>query len=116
MTPAKAAMLEFMQHIAVAPVDGSTLFEIGDMYDLMKGWRVYMRVGEKAMACDARQARKFADLFDNMAARQEWKSSEAWARDNARVLRESALAVVRKNRDHIVPDGYAQGMPTAGQA
>lgn len=114
MNARKAVMLEFMQHIAATP-DGA-LFEIGEMFEPVNGWRVYMRIGGKALAMSARDARGLADLFENMARRPEWAKQTTWVKNNVDTLRACALVVVRKNRDKEVPAGYAEAMPTAGSA
>lgn len=110
----KEAFLEFMQCISSAPE--GTRFEMGEMYDLAEGWRCYLRIGEKGLAISARQARKFADHFENMSRRPEWASQKTWALEQAETLRACATVVVRNNRDRRVPEGYAEQMPTEGSA
>lgn len=110
----KAALLEFMAHLGSLG-DGAR-FEIGDSYDVVRGWSVYIRAGDKGLICGPGEARKFADICERMAARPEWTDMRDWALDNAKTLREAARAVTIKNRDHVVPAGYAEMMPTEGSA
>lgn len=112
MNTNKVAALQFIDYLASLP-DGARL-EIGEMYDAVNGWRVYIRAGDKAISYDPRGARKWADKFEEMAQRPEWSSQRDWAYDNAKTLRESARVATVKNRDRVVPDGYAEAMPTQG--
>lgn len=92
------------------------MIEIGDMFDVENGWRVYIRVGDKGIVYDPKGARKWADHFEKMAHRPEWASQRDWAYDNAKTLRAVARAVTIKNRDRVIPEGYAEAMPTRGSA
>lgn len=110
----RAKAHEFMQHLAGLR-DGEEL-EIGDVYDAFNGWRVYIRVGEKGISYDPNGARKWADKFEEMAGRPEWAAQRNWAFENAKALRACARSVTIKNRDRVVPEGYAEAMPTSGNA
>lgn len=114
MPSAKKLWRKFMNHILASPA-GSDL-EVGLTWDASKGWRVYQRIGDKAMAMDPAGARKLAASYDKVAALPEWRGVSQGLSGTLGELRALADEAEQKNRDKIVPDGAAAFMPAAGSA
>lgn len=111
---AKKKLMKFLQQAESAPK--GCRFEVGIVYDVKEGWRVYERIHEAALMMSATQARKIADTYDKIASRAEWKSAASSMGWVAPELRKLADEVEQKNRDGVVPAGYAEMMPTEGRA
>ncbi len=114
MPSAKKIWRKFMKHIMDAPAGSN--FEIGLTYDIENGWRVYQRIGDKALAMVPAQARGLHATYAKMAQRPEWKKIAASMADTWESFKTLADEADEKNRNKIVPDGYAEAMPTMGQA
>lgn len=114
MPSAKKTWRKFMRHIESAPPGAP--FEIGLTYDVKSGWRVYQRIGDKAMAMDPKTSRGLHATYEKMARRPEWKAIAASMADTWQAFKTLADEADQKNRDNIVPDGYAEAMPTMGEA
>lgn len=114
MASAKKIWRKFMNHIAAAPVGAE--FEVGLIYDAKDGWRVYQRIGDKALAMDPKQSRGLYNTYAKMAQRPEWKAIAASMADTWEQFNTLADEADEKNRNKIVPEGYAEAMPTMGQA
>ncbi len=111
---AKKKLMKFLQQAQNAP-EGCR-FEVGLVYDVKDGWRVYERIHEAALFMSPKQTRAIADTYDKMAKRAEWKRASeglAWVPVE---LRKLADECEQKNKAGSVPDGYAEIMPTAGRA
>jgi hypothetical protein len=100
----KKAVRQFLSHIMAAP-PGSNL-EVGLTWDAKNGWRVYQRIGDKALAMAPGAARSLAETFDKVGARPEWKSAAAGLAGTLGELRPLADEADQKNRDKIVPPTF----------
>lgn len=82
-------------------------------YDALHGWRVALRTGDSLMFLNHSDARKLGDKFATHAP-------SGPAHDTARELGQSIVDCSNecriKNRDRVVPDGYAEILPTRGNA
>lgn len=114
MPSGKKMFRKFMSHILTAP-EGSD-FEVGLTWDQANGWRVYQRVGDKALAMAPDAARKMAATYEKVGARPEWRGTAHGLEDTLGALRPLADEAEQKNRDRIIPDGAAAAMPAAGSA
>lgn len=114
MSSAKKIWRKFMKHIQSAPPGAN--FEVGLTYDVKEGWRVYQRIGDKALMMAPAQSRGLHATYSKMAQRPEWKAIAASMADTWEAFKTLADEADEKNRNKVVPDGYAEAMPTAGRA
>lgn len=114
MPSGKKMLRKFLNHVAASP-EGSDL-EVGLTWDAGNGWRVYQRIGEKALAMAPDGARKMAASFEAVGARPEWRGAAHGLERTLGALRPLADEAEQKNRDGIIPDGAAAFMPAAGNA
>lgn len=108
------ALRKFLNHLATAP-EGAR-FEVGDMYDPVKGWRVYQRIGDVGLAMNAEGARDLVGLFERTAAEAKWRSAGAELREIFDQLKACAEAVDRKNREKVVPPDIPNLVRSGGRA
>lgn len=114
MPSAKKTWRKFMNHMMSAPPGAP--FEVGLIYDPKEGWRVYQRIGDKAIAMAPKQSRGLYETYSKMAQRPEWKAIAVSMADIWEAFKTLADEADEKNRDKVVPEGYAEMMPTMGQA
>lgn len=114
MPSAKKVWRKFMSHLEAAPPGAP--FEVGLTYDAKNGWRVYQRIGDKALMMDPKSSRGLHATYAKMAQRPEWKAIAASMVDTWDAFKTLADEADQKNRDKIVPDGYAAAMPIMGNA
>jgi hypothetical protein len=114
MPSAKKVLRKFLNRVANAP-DGA-LLEVGIMYDVTNGWRVYERIGDAAIGMAPAQARQLADTYDEIGHRPEWRGVRHGLEETLGLLRPLADEADEKNRNKVVPPGYAEAMPTMGSA
>lgn len=114
MSSAKKVWRKFMNHMMRAPTGAD--FQVGLMYDAENGWRVYQAIDGKALAMAPKQARGLHDTYAKMAQRPEWKAISASMAGTWSAFKTLADEADEKNRNKVVPEGYAEAMPTAGQA
>lgn len=111
---AKKKLMNFLRQAERAPPGCD--FEVGLTYDVKEGWRVYERIHNAALMMSPKHARSIADVYDKIGQRPEWKNAAtglAWVPVELRKLADEAD---QNNRTGYVPEGYADMMPTEGQA
>lgn len=114
MPSAKKVLRKFLDHVSRAQ-PGDAL-EVGLTYDAENGWRVYQRIGDKALAMDPKHARGLHAAYERLASKPEWVSAARGLMNTLGELRLLADEADQKNRDKVVPPGYADAMPTWGTA
>jgi hypothetical protein len=110
----KKAMRKFMLHVGSAP-EGAH-FEIGKMWDARKGWRVYQRIGEKALAMSSDSARGLWAQFEKQAKLPEWRSAAEDLRESFEGLKALADEVDQLNAAGAVPEGAPNVSSHVGHA
>lgn len=101
---------DFFEHMRVA---GSGHVNTAVIYDAVQGWRVMFGMDGKMMAMGHAQARKMGEYMKSQMAGRDGMKEVVWLADQ---LLELANECRMKNRDKIVPDGYVEAMPVAGNA
>lgn len=110
----KKAMMKFMRHVAAAPA--GALFQVGTVYDMKNGWRVYQRVGDKGLAMSPDAARGLYRSFEKQAALPQWRAVAEDMRAIFDELKSCADEAEQRNRDGVVPPDMPVVAPEAGHA
>lgn len=97
----RKTLMQWLAHIAAAP-DGTNL-EVGLMYDSENGWRVYQRLGDKALALDPEGARKMAAAYDKIGSQPEWRDIKTGLESTLGDLRSLAAEADQKNAAGEIP-------------
>jgi hypothetical protein len=114
MSSARKALAQWVRHIERAGAGAS--FEVGLVYDPESGWRVYQRIGDKGLALSPQHARGIAEAYDQISRRPEWRNVAHGLDDTLGALRLLADEAEQKNRNKVIPDGYAAMAPAQGRA
>lgn len=110
----KKALRKFLDHVERSnPRD---LFEVGLTWDDRNGWRVYQRIGDKALAMGPAEARRLADHYDKLGATPQWQEVARGLVDTLGSLRTMADEADQKNISKEIPPGYVGLTPAMGRA
>ena len=110
---AKKILRKWLRHIESST--GEQL-ETGLTWDQENGWRVYQRIGDKALAMAPAEARKIGAIYDKLGKLPEWRHAAADLANTLGGLKELADEADAKNRDGSIPPDAALHQPAWGSA